>query len=127
MVLFRQALDVIEIRKVIYPSFRLHHRPLHGDFQGIQAHLLRGRIEVVVSSFRFLISSIDEIPPGDLDGKHGEGPTIHVQDPSPVYLFEMRHQVLAGGDLPYIHPARHFGPRSRLRPQANLGNRTQES
>jgi hypothetical protein len=91
MVLFRQAPSVIEIGKIVYSLLRFDHRPLDWNFQRIQTHLLCGRIEKVIGGLRFPISAVDEIPPGNLDGKHGEWPAVHVEDLTPVCLFEMRH------------------------------------
>src|SRR6266699_1466297 len=96
------AKSMVNIGEIVHTFLRFHHRPLNGNFQRIESHFFRGRIEIVVRSFGLLISAVYEVPPRDLDCKDSEWPSIHIQDLASVRLFEVRHQVIADWNLPHI-------------------------
>ena len=59
MMLFRHAFNVVDIGEVVHSFLGFDHRPLDGNFQRIQTDFVCGWVEIVVSIFRLLVSSVD--------------------------------------------------------------------
>jgi hypothetical protein len=80
----------------------LARSPLNRDFQRIQSYFLRSWVQVVIGCLGFFISSVNQVPSRDLRSQNCERPPIHVEKLMSIHLFEMRHVVMAEGDLPNI-------------------------
>src|SRR6266571_9227152 len=98
----RHALCVVDIGEVVNSLFRLDHRPLNRHLQSIQPNFLGGRIQTVVNRLGLFVPTVNEIPPRDLDSQHGKRLAIYIEDLVSGGRFEMRHEVMAEGDLPDV-------------------------